>query len=118
MAIALIIDPAGVRIEDTTEGNTPGPSLTTSLTVTEHHANNKISVASASETTIPFGAVSAAKALIIITSAATTIKLNGEATGHTFNPLFIWTDSAGGITSAAVTQSSGSAVVMKYLVAG
>ena len=118
MAISLIIDPAGVRIEDTTDGIAQGPSLTTSITVTEHHANNKISVASASETSIPFGAVAAAKALIVITSAATTIKLNGESTGHTFNPLFVWTDSAGGITSAAVTQSSGSAVVMKFLVAG
>lgn len=118
MSIALVIDPAGIRIEDTTDGIAKGPPLVASLTVTEHIPWSKISVPSGTETTIPFGSVAAAKALMIRTSVATTVKVNGESTGHAVNPILLILDSAGGLTSATVTQSSGSAVVMDYLVAG
>ena len=118
MAITIEIDPAGLRVADTTDGNKlVGPSLVTSLTVTEY-AWSKITVANATATSIPFGSVAAADLVVIRTSVATTVKLNAEATGHTVNPLFLWADSAGGITAVEVTQSSGAAVTMEYLVAG
>lgn len=117
MSVALELEGTTKYVDTAGSGAVIGPSLASSLTVTES-AWQTITVASASETSLAFGGVSAGKALIVRTTVATTIKLNGEATGHAFNPLFVWLDSAGGITSAAVTQSSGGAVSIQYMVAG
>lgn len=118
MAITVEVDGLGVRIVDTTEGSRKAVNLKKSLTVTEFVHHSKTVATGASDESLPFGGVSAGDILVVKVSGSVTLKVNGESTGHTVNTHFMLIDTAGGITSATVSQSTGSDVTVEYLVAG
>lgn len=121
--MAKTIEVAGtVKYENTAGiGAILGPSLVKSITVLEQQSMES-TLATAGTLTISFAAVVNAKILVIKVSAGpvtVTVTVNAVASGNIrVNDLFMLVDTGGGITAAAVTQSTGSDVTVETFIAG
>ena len=122
MAKTVEIDGLGVRYVDTA-GNGPkyGPSLVSSVTVTECNPGNvQVAATGASGVSLGFGGVSAAKILVVSATGiiTLTVTINSVACVILMSGTNVFQHSGGGITSATFAQSTGSDVTVEHFVAG
>lgn len=109
-----------IKVQDTAgSGAILGPDPTASLSVVEH-VRGLGTLATAGTLTVPFGNCAAAKFLAIKVSglATATVTINGVANVCAMSGCNVWQQSGGLITSATVTQTTGSDITVESLVAG
>jgi hypothetical protein len=105
-------------IDDAKGGDSPALNLRTSVTITLPVAKKVTIADSTSNQAVQFDSVTAGKVIGIRTDGAVTVKINGEATGRVVNPLFVWIDSAGGLTAMTLTNTSGATRTVEVLIGG
>lgn len=118
--MAITVEVSGdVRIADTTGGASRIlASLAKSISVTEK-CDQLISIANnTTDFTLTFGGVSAAKILFVQTDVAVSIKPSGTSTAVPVLTEYLSIDTAGGITSCTISNSSGNTASVSYFVAG
>ena len=118
MSMNLEVGPQGVRVIDTAKPASSPLDIFTSLSGTLQSRKLVTIANGVSNQAIAFDSISAAKAIVLVSDGAVSVKLNASATAIPVNTLHIATDSAGGITAATLTNASGSTRTVEVLIFG
>ena len=120
--MSLSVEASGrdVRVIDTDVGDLAKiPNFFPAQSITNHFRGRFALANGASDTALDFGTISAAKGIYIKTDAAgeITFKLNGGVTAGQINPSLLLTSSSGGLTGMTLSNASGAAVIIDYIIA-
>lgn len=121
MAVTLEIDASGgIRIVDTAAASGPiwfPGSFVTSLAIAEWVIDRRSVATAVSDQALAFGRVAAAKVLAVVSDQEITLKVNSESTGQT-GKKFLLVNEDGDITSATISNASGSTASIDIIIAG
>ena len=108
----------GVKVVDTVDGIVGALLIRFSgVSVTVEKRETISILTGVSDQAINFGSIGAGKIFAFIPSGTVTLKVNAQA-GMVITTLFIAATTAGGITAATWSNSSGATVTAEILIAG